>query len=84
MIERNIVFNDDPKYIIKYKLKNCLLDKMYLYDEQYNSNKLKTGRPTVLTNEQYVDAILYVLFEGVTWSIASKLVTGTYKYRSTL
>ena len=28
--------------------------------------------------------VFYVLFEGVTWEIASKLTTGTKKYKSTI
>lgn len=48
--------SDDPKYNMKYKLKAYLLEKMNEYDELYNSNKLKSGRPTVLNNEQCLDA----------------------------
>lgn len=84
MIERDLSLDDDPKYAVKYKLRETLLNKMNSYDNQYNSNKIKSGRPKVLTNDQCLDAFLYVLFEGVTWNIASKLVTGVYKYRSTL
>lgn len=48
--------SDDPKYNMKCKLKAYLLEKMNDYDEIYNRNKLKMGRPIVLTNEQCLDA----------------------------
>ena len=85
MLDINITSesDDDPKYKIKYKLKEYLLVKINKYEEEYN-NKIKPGRPNALTNEILLDAFLYVLFEGVTWSVASKLATGVYKYRSTL
>jgi hypothetical protein len=84
MLDINTVLDDDPKYKIKYRLKEYLLEKMNKYEEEYNNNKIKPGRPNVLTNEQLLNAFLYVLFEGVTWNVASKLATGVYKYRSTL
>ena len=86
MLDINITSesDDDPKYKIKYKLKEYLLVKINKYEEEYNNNKIKPGRPNALTNEILLDAFLYVLFEGVTWSVASKLATGVYKYRSTL
>lgn len=84
MLEIKTAFDDDPKCKIKHKLRDYLLIKMNFYTEEYNKNKIKTGRPSVLTNEQCLDAFLYVLIEGVTWSIASKLATGSHAYRSTL
>ena len=58
MLDINITSesDDDPKYKIKYKLKEYLLVKINKYEEEYNNNKIKPGRPNALTNEILLDA----------------------------
>ena len=74
----------DSKSHIKHKLKAYLLDRIVETDNDYLLAKKKHGRPYAISNELCLDAIFYVLLEGVSWEIASKLATNTTSYRSTI
>ena len=74
----------DPKFKLKSKIALYLNNKINAYELNNNKTKIKSGRKYSLTVSECIDAVLYVLIEGVTWNIASKITTGTYKYRSTL
>jgi hypothetical protein len=74
----------DPKYKQKSKITLYLNDKINDYEIRRNNNKIKSGRSNSLTIIECIEAILYVLIEGITWNIASKIISGNYKYKSTL
>jgi hypothetical protein len=74
----------DSKEHIKCKLKSYLLDQIDELDKIHLVTKKKSGRPNSIPNDLCLDAIFYVLLEGVTWEIASKLATNTTSFRSTI
>jgi hypothetical protein len=76
--------SNDSKADMKKLLKKYLRKKIMESDKKYNEHKIKQGRPNSLTINKCLDAIFYVLIEGVSWEIASKLATKTTKYRSTI
>lgn len=85
--ENNIKQNpksDDPKYKMKDALKTYLLNAITKYEEEHKKTKIKSGRPNSVSNEVCLDTIFYVLIEGVTWSIATKIVTGSFKLKPTI
>lgn len=58
MIEENIEVNDDPKYNMKYRLKEYLLEKINAFELESYKNKIKTGRPkSNLSHGMTIDAI---------------------------
>lgn len=75
---------NDHKSNMKASLKAHLLIAINKYDEKHKKSKIKSGRPNALSNELCLDAIFYVLIEGVTWIIASKLATNEIKYKSSI
>lgn len=74
----------DPKIHIKDKIKNHYIDLIESYEANKSNDKIKTGRPNSVSISICIDAILFVLIEGVSWSIASKLATNHYKYNKTI
>lgn len=58
------------------KLKEIILTKIKTHPYK--------GRPYSFTNEKLIEGIFYVLKNGVTWKVASKMTFGNYTYRSTL
>jgi len=75
---------NDSKNHIKHKLKSYLLDRIIESDNAFNHSKKKSGRPNSISNDICLDAVFYVLLEGVTWEIASKLAINSASYRSTI
>lgn len=58
MIKENIGVNDDPKYNMKHKLKEYLLEKVNALEIESNKNIIKTGRPkSNLSFSLTIDAI---------------------------
>lgn len=64
--------SDDSKSQMKSKLKKYLRKKIVESDKLLNEQKIKSGRPSSVSINKCIDAIFYVLLEGVTWEIASK------------
>lgn len=79
-----IMPNKDPKSHIKEKIKDHYFTLINDYETNKNSNKVKSGRPNSLSISNCIDAILFVLIEGVSWTIASKLATNNYSYDKTI
>lgn len=75
---------NDSKQKIKNKIRKYLRKKIVESDNLLKSKKFKSGRPNYLSINKCLDAIFYVLFEGVSWEIASKLATGKISYKSTI
>jgi hypothetical protein len=76
--------NVDPKARMKANIRTHYIAKINEYEDNKTNNKVKTGRPNSVSIPICVDAILFVLFEGVSWSIASKLATNNYSYNKTI
>ena len=70
----------DSKSCIKLKLKTHLSDRIVQSDNEYMPLKKKSGRPQAISNDICLDAIFYVLLEGVTWEFASKLATNSTNF----
>jgi hypothetical protein len=80
-IKSDISYNKDS---LISKIKTYLSIKINKFNEQYNKTKNKSGRPKSISDDQCIDALLYCLVEGTNWNLASKLATGSFRYRSTI
>lgn len=54
--------NEDSKYYIKYMFKEYLLNSINKSDNDHNNNKIKSGRPSSLSNLTCLDACFLCSF----------------------